>query len=146
MNRLSMLLAAALLFVSATARAGHDRPIKTQQLPAATRQFIAEYFPDQQVALAKEERDILELSYEVVFTNGAKAEFLRNGEWKEVDCKYGALPGKLIPPQIAAHLSQHYPDASAVRIERDRRKWEIELDNGLELTFDSRFNLTGIDD
>ena len=69
-----------------------ENKTKFNQLPEAAQQFINTYFPDQKVSFAKEERDFMEVSYEVMFTNSIKIEFAGNGEWKEVKCKYSTLP------------------------------------------------------
>ena len=92
------------------------------------------------------ERDFLEARYEVIFTDGAKAEFYKDGEWKEVDCRYSSVPAAVVPAQIAQYVSGHYPDASIVQIDRDKHDYEVKLSNGLELTFDLKFNLIDIDD
>ena len=41
---------------------------------------------------------------------------------------------------------RYYPDTSVVQIDRDKRDYEVKLTNGLELTFDLKFNLIDIDD
>ena len=84
-----MILAAAMLLLSVTsARADHDRPIQFNQLPVAAQEFVNTYFSDQKVSFAKEERDFMEVRYEVMFTNSIKIEFYKDGQWKEVNCKY----------------------------------------------------------
>ena len=84
-----MILAAAMLLLSVTsARADHDRPIQFNQLPVAAQEFVNTYFADQKVSFAKEERDFMEVRYEVMFTNSIKIEFYKDGQWKEVNCKY----------------------------------------------------------
>ena len=77
--------------------------------------------------MAKLERDFLETRYEVVFTNGSKVEFLKDGEWKEVECKYSTVPTAIIPAQIASYVSQNYPDTQIVQIDRDKRDYEVKL-------------------
>lgn len=80
-----LFLAAALLALGiSTACADSDRPIDVAQLPQKAQQFIQKHFAGEKVALAKVERDFLEVRYEVIFTDGAKAEFYKDGEWKEV--------------------------------------------------------------
>ena len=73
-----MILAAAMLLLSVTsARADHDRPIQFNQLPAAAQEFINTYFANEKVSFAKEERDFMEVRYEVMFTNSIKIEFYK---------------------------------------------------------------------
>ncbi len=140
-------LTVALLFVFAlTGRADNDRPIAVDQLPQKAQQFIKQHFPKSKIALAKEEREFLDLRYEVVFANSVKIEFLKDGEWKEVDCKYSAVPAAIVPVKIAEYVAKNYEDVQIVKIDRDKREYEVDLSNGLELTFDTKFNLIDIDD
>ncbi len=142
-----MIIAAVLLFVaSAPACADNDKPIAVTELPQIAQQFIKNHFPKEKVAYAKIERDFLEVQYEVVFTNSSKLEFNKNGEWKEVNCKYSTVPKAIVPAQIVNYISQNYPDANVVKLERNSREYEAKLSNGLELTFDTNFKLIDIDD
>lgn len=146
MKKLMILSAILMVFGVTTACADNDKPITVAQLPAKAQQFVKTHFSNEKVALAKLEQDFLETTYEVVFTNGSKVEFLKNGEWKEIDCKYSTVPVAVVPAQITQYISQNYPDTKVVKLERDRREYEVKITNGLELTFDTRFNLIDIDD
>lgn len=146
MKKLMILSAILMVFGVTTACADNDKPITVAQLPAKAQQFVKAHFSNEKVALAKLEQDFLETTYEVVFTNGSKVEFLKNGEWKEIDCKYSTVPVAVVPAQITQYISQNYPDTKVVKLERDRREYEVKITNGLELTFDTRFNLIDIDD
>ena len=126
--------------------ADNDRPISVSELPEKAQQFIRQHFPNEKVSFAKMERELFDTTYEVIFTSSSKVEFLKNGDWKEVDCKYSTVPAAIIPQQIAQYVSQYYPDTSVVQIDRDKRDYEVKLTNGLELTFDLKFNLIDIDD
>ena len=142
-----MILAAAMLLLSVTsARADHDRPIQFNQLPAAAQEFINTFFANEKVSFAKEERDFMEVRYEVMFTNSIKIEFYKDGKWKEIDCKYSVLPEGIVPEQIATYVNSNFPGVKIHAIDRDRRDIEVELTNGLELTFDLYYNLIDMDD
>lgn len=142
-----MILAAAMLLLSVTsARADHDRPIQFNQLPVAAQEFINTYFANEKVSFAKEERDFMEVRYEVMFTNSIKIEFYKDGKWKEIDCKYSVLPEGIVPEQIATYVNSNFPGVKIHAIDRDRRDIEVELTNGLELTFDLYYNLIDMDD
>ena len=146
MKKLMILSAILVTFGINTACADNDKPIAVTQLPQAAQQSIKTHFPKEKVAFAKLERDFLETTYEVLFTNSTKVEFYKDGEWKEVDCKYSTVPAKIVPAQIAQYVAQNYPDAQVVQIDRDKRDYEVKLTNGWELTFDLNFNLIDIDD
>lgn len=48
--------------------------------------------------------------------------------------------------QIAAYVAKHFPEARVLKLERDRRDYEVELDNGFEMKFDLDFRLIDLDD
>ncbi|MDE5637766.1 MAG: PepSY-like domain-containing protein [Alistipes sp.] len=145
MKRLKTILTGLLLFATAAANADNDRPIQTSQLPKAAQQFIERHFADRKVALAKMETDFVKKSYEVIFNDGCQVEFDGKGEWKEVDCKFAAVPAGIVPAPIAEYVVNNYPNTEVVKIEKDSREYEVKLSNRMELTFDRRFNLTDID-
>lgn len=140
-----LIVFACLLTMQATA--SDDKPITFEQLPAPSQQFIKTYFPEQSIALVKMDSEILDKSYEVIFTNGAKVEFDKRGDWKEVDCKRAACPEGIIPVQIRDYAAQNYPNIGICKIEKENRNgYEIGLTNGVSLEFDSNFKLIDIDD
>ncbi len=137
---------AALIMASGAAFADNDKPITVDQLPATAKQFISDYFPDAKVSYAKIDKEIFDKNYEVVFTNGNKVEFNAKGEWKDVSCKFTQVPEGITPQQINSYVATNYQDTKIVEISRDKRDYEVQLSNGLELTFDLKFNLIEIDD
>ena len=146
MKKMMILLAGLLVMSTAIARADNDKAVTIDQLPQTAQQFIQKYFPSEKVAYAKMERDFLETRYEVVFTSSRKVEFLKNGEWKEVDCRYSAVPEGIVPEQIMNKIKELYPEATVLEIDRDKYDYEVKLSNRMELTFDLRFNLIDMDD
>ena len=96
--------------------------------------------------MQKRRREFLDTRYEVVFANSVKIEFLKDGEWKEVDCKYSAVPAAIVPSAIAKYVEGNYENVQIVKIDRSKREYDVDLSNGLELTFDTKFNLIDIDD
>lgn len=82
----------------------------------------------------------------MVFVDGRKVEFEKDGAWKEVSCKYSQVPDVIVPPRIREYVAASHPGQKMVKIERSRREYEVKLDNGLDLTFDRSYNLIGIDD
>lgn len=90
--------------------------------------------------------DFLEKSYEVIFTDGNKLEFDKKGEWKEVSCKFGAVPQDIVPEAIRQHVASLFPEARIVKMEREKSLYEVTLTNGQELKYNTRFQLIDIDD
>ena len=65
---------------------------------------------------------------------------------EEIDCKYGEVPSGIVPQPIRVYVEKHFPGRRIACLERDRRDYEIELDNGFELKFDLDFRLIDFDD
>ncbi|MDR1756409.1 MAG: PepSY-like domain-containing protein [Culturomica sp.] len=145
MKRIILSLA-VLILAAGAAFADNDTPITVEQLPDTARQFIARYFPEGIVSRAKMEKEFLDKSYEVVFTNGSKVEFNGRGEWKEVNCPFTQLPEGIVPPPVKTYVAANYPDAKMVAIDYDKRDYEVKLNNGFELKFNLQFELMEIDD
>ena len=107
--------------------------------------FVETYFP--QVGILKVEAD--EDEYDVKLTDGTEITFTLAFEWKSIDCDessvYGIVPAELVPEQIAAYVTTNYPNQHIDKIEKMANGWEIELSNGVEIEFDSNFNVTHID-
>ena len=146
MKRILLLAVSVFLFGLSVAKADNDRMITKDKLPAAAQKIVNEHFGSLKISYVKEERDLFERNYEVVFTDGTKVEFLRNGDWKEIDCLYGEVPVVVIPESIKKYISENYPDEKVLQIDRSRHDYEVKLSNRLELTFDHNFNLIDIDD
>ena len=106
---------------------------------------IRDSFKAVEVSYAKVDEELFDKDYKVVFVNGSKVEFAKDGAWKEVDCKYGEVPAAIVPQQIRDYVTKNYPKNKIVAIDRDRRDYEVELDNGLDLKFDLKFRLIDID-
>ena len=143
---LTLALVALVSLVTLSLHAGSDRVIQSKQLPKAAQLFLAKHFAGRAVSFAKEDRDFAGTDYDVRLADGTEVEFTSAGEWKEVDGKHTALPLTFIPAQIDKTIqSQHAGDA-IVHIERKRRGYQVELASGLEVLFNTRFQLVGYDD
>lgn len=139
-----LVLLVGLFIVSTGVRADDDRPIRFDQLPVKAQAYVKKYFPQEKVALAKMEKDFFDKKYEVIFGNSSKVEFFKDGTWKEVDCKYSAVPEAVIPEAILRYVKATYPGHKIVKIEKEDRRYEAKLANGMKLEFDNKFNLIDI--
>lgn len=123
-----------------------ERPVELNGLPEQAQQFLETYFADAPVAYARQSKGQIDKEYKVVFIDGGKIEFSRRGQWKEIECRSGALPAGIVPQPIADYVASNYDAVSVNKIERLRRGFEVGLSNRLELKFDRDFRLTEIDD
>lgn len=144
MKKLLAILMAMFVCV-AVVKADNEVPVTVNELPATAQTFINTHFKDKKVALAKKETGFFELSYDVIFTDGNKLEFDRNGNWKEVNCKYSSVPAAVVPQQISDYVKANYAGINILSIEKDDREYEVRLANRVELTFTLQFQLLDID-
>jgi hypothetical protein len=141
-----ILFSVGLMMMTTAVFADNDKPVTVDQLPASARQFVEKYFPNVKVSFAKMETEMFDKSYKVVFADGSKVEFDKKGEWTDVDCKFTQVPAGIVPQQIVDYVAANYSDAKILDIDRDKHDYEVSLSNRLELKFDLKFNLIGIDD
>ncbi len=147
MKKYLFLLVAALFSAGIAAAAVlTDRPIAVDELPATAQKFIRTHFASSEVLYAKVDDGLFDNDYKVVFADGASAEFASNGEWKEVMCKHCAVPASVVPQAIREQVVKQFPKAVIEGIDRDRRGYDVELSNGLDLKFDRQMNLIEIED
>ena len=127
------------------ANAGNDKPIAVNALPVKAQALLSNHFNNQKVMLATIESGVVSRSYDVVLQNGTKLEFDKKGNLTEIDCKRGIVPALLIPQAIKNYLKDNYAGQSVKKIEMNKNEYEVELTNGLDLTFNKHFQLIDID-
>lgn len=145
MKRLGIL--AVLLMSLTVVFACNDKITKdTSVLPAQSQKFLTTHFAGIPVSHIQIDRELMLIdSYEVILTDGTNIEFDRKGAWEEVKRHSEAIPEAIIPATIRKYIKQNHPTAKVVAISRDRRDYEVDLDNRLELKFDLKGNLIEID-
>lgn len=146
MKRMLLLIASAILLSTRPASAGDDRPIAYADLPAAARELLAAHFDGLRVSRSTVERSLLEREYTVLFSDGSKIEFDKTGTWTKIECRRQPVPQALVPQAIRDAVAADFEGARIRSIERDRREYEVELENGIDLTFDRQFRLVEVDD
>ena len=123
-----------------------ERVIDAAQLPEKAKQMLATYFINDEVSIATCDKEWFGASYDVRLKSGATLEFDKDGEWLEIDCAHKAVPVGLIPEAIISDAKQRFEDAHIVKIERDRRGYDVELSNRVDLEYNLQFRLVGFDD
>ena len=143
--RIVMIAICCMMSFSFVANAGNDKPVNVKELPAKAQTLLSKHFKGQKVMLATIESGVVSRSYDVVLKNGTKLEFDKRGNLTEIDCKQGIVPDQLIPQAINNYLKENYEGQSVRKIEINRKEYEVELTNGLDLTFNKHFQLIDIE-
>lgn len=144
-----MLFAALLFGIAATSAAcmsDHDRLVEFDKLPAKAKTFIKENFANEKISHILYDGELTDRDYKVKFEGGSEVVFDNNGKWTKVDCHRKAVPEAIIPSQIASYVARNFADKQIVEISCEWNEWEVQLSNGLELQFNSKFKLREIDD
>ena len=143
--RILMIAICCMVSSNMVANADNDKPISVNALPAKAQILLNNYFNGQKVMLATIELGVVSRNYDVVLQNGTKLEFDKKGNLTEIDCKRGIVPALLIPQAIKNYLKDNYAGQSVKKIEMNKNEYEVELTNGLDLTFNKHFQLIDID-
>ena len=143
--RILMIAICCMMSFNIVANAGNDKPINVNELPAKAQTLLSKHFKGQKVMLATIESGVVSRSYDVVLRNGTKLEFDKKGNLTEIDCKQGIVPSQLIPQPIKNYLKENYRRETVRKIELNKKEYEVELANGIDLTFNKHFQLIDID-
>lgn len=143
--RILMIAICCMVSCNMAANAGNEKPISVNALPAKAQTLLNNHFNGQKVMLATIESGVVCRSYDVVLQNGTKLEFDKKGNLTEINCKQGIVPALLIPQAIKNYLKDNYAGQSVKKIEMNKNEYEVELTNGLDLTFNKHFQLIDID-
>ena len=131
-----------MLAMSFNARADHDQVITFNQMPEAAQALLKQYFADKVPLVVTVDWD----DYTIMYESGEKVEFDKQGNWKEISCVMSCVPAELIPEQIKSHITTTFPGTEILKIDRNRRGYEVKLSNGLEVEYTPTFQVIGIDD
>ena len=123
-------------------KADDDRVITYQQLPQNAQEFLKQHFSKLVPLVVTMDWD----DYTIMYETGEKIEFNKQGEWKDIDCRASHVPAVLIPQQIKSSVQQSFPGTTIIKIDRNRRGYEVKLNNGLEVEFSRNFQVIDIDD
>ena len=140
------LAALACMMLHTASTFADDRVIPVEQLPEAAQKFVKATFPGHAISYATVDVDFAKKSYEVRLDNGIEIDFDNGGTWDKVDCHFSAVPAHLVPATIAEYVKTNFPGTQVVKFDKERRGFEVELSNDLELHFNSHGKLLYIDD
>lgn len=150
-NKIAMkklILALFVLLISAGVASARDTYAHDASvLPKAAKAVVDKNFKSK-VSVVKIDKDLGRVSeYEVVMTDGAEVTFDSKGNWKEVEVGVGAsVPTGFVPKAIETYVTANHKGQHIVGIQKDRKKYEVELSNGIEMRFDLNGRFLRYDD
>lgn len=139
-------LVLGLLFFPLLCMAQKEKKISLQDLPQQAQTFIKNNLTKAKaLQVLKESENALHVAYKVTFQDKLKVKFDKNGNWKEVNGHRSPIPTHIIPEKILQYVRKSFPNNEVVKIEKEKRSYEVEITNGLELEFDKEGNFLKID-
>lgn len=139
-----MTLAIATIAISVMASC-KEKPVTFDQLPSAAKTYINTNFEGDKVVFASIDDDLIRPDYDVRLASGTELQFSNSGALEKVSSHQG-ISADLIPQSIRDYVAAHFPSAGYREYEIGRRTYEVTLTNGLELKFNSVFQVVEIDD
>lgn len=119
-----------------------DRTVSVDKLSNEAKQFVAAHFNGVEILSVRKDG----FKYDVLLFDGTEIEFKCNGQWKEVDCGMNPLPAGILLPNTAQYLAAKFPMNFPTHVKYEHRRYEVEMDNDLDLVFDKNGGFMGADD
>ena len=118
------------------ARAADEYAHDAAALPKAAREMIASNFKSA-VSVVKIDKDFGRVSeYEVVLADGTEVSFDAAGNWENVEvAKSSEVPSAVVPKGVRAYVAANHKGQRVVGIEKERRGYDVELSNGIDMKF-----------
>lgn len=119
--------------VSAKDTYAHD----ASALPKAAQMMLAKNLKSK-VSLVKIEKNFGRISeYEVIMDDGSELTFDSKGNWENIEVNINkSVPSGLVPKAISDYVKKNQSGVRIIGIEKERNGYEVELSNGVEMTFD----------
>lgn len=134
----------ALCALSLSACADNKQVITFDQLPTSAQTILTQYVDVKTILIVTKEDFGPFADYEVLTNDRSEWDFDSNGTLESVKI-YTGVPSDLVPEVIRTQVNQMYPNTVITKYSIDKRDQEVELINGIELTFDKTGRLIEAD-
>ena len=141
----NILALALTIFLSVNAFAQNGMT-KFEQLPATAQEFVKTYFKDYNIQYIFCDKEFADVDYKIRFKDGTEIEFNAKGEWTDISSKQKCIPTAFILKEITDYVDTYHKDMCITDIEREFNRITIELNDTLEIEFNSKGKLISDDD
>ena len=119
--------------------------VNAQSLPQAITAFIKQRFPNASIVGVESDYEHGGLEYDVYLSDGTQVDFDANQQWEKVESMRG-VPAFFVPQAIASFVRGRYQNLAITKVNKEYHGYDIELANGLDLSFDRSGRFLGMDD
>ncbi|MBQ6985235.1 MAG: PepSY-like domain-containing protein [Paludibacteraceae bacterium] len=123
-----------------------EQVIAYDQVPEPAKAIVSAHFDASQISYVTVDKGLLDCDYDIKFNDGRSLEFNKAGELTKVDCQQTEVPSALIPERVRQYVKANFPNAFITEWSKDDRRWKAELNSGLDLEFNSKYEFVRIDD
>lgn len=136
-----------LFLFTVTGASAADKVIPFADLPANAQKFVKKYFTEKDVATVIMDTEyFFKKEYKVILKDGSEMEFDSDGEWEKVEMKEATVPVQLIPKKVSEYIHKSFPGTFVKEIKKERRGYDVEISNGLDLEFSKEGEFIRVDD
>lgn len=135
----TLLIFFALLLGASVAMADNVVPVATNRLPYKAQQALKTYWPNAAVMSAMKKTAGKNIDYKVSLEDGTVIRFDAQGNWRQIKC-YTGLPDKVMPDAMRHHIKTYYDGQYPVEINKGKKKYRIQLNQGMYLEYDLKGN------
>jgi len=84
-----ILLIVGLVAINAAIFADDEKHIPYSEVPSEAKQFIENNFSGKEILYSRKESELFDKTYKILFSDGTRIEFDRNGKWSEMTSRDG---------------------------------------------------------
>lgn len=144
MKKLISMLAVATMLLAFVGCEKDDEIVPAANLPAEVTSFVQSHFPSAEILNVVKDYSGKSYDFEIMLNDGTRLGISKSGEWEEVENYQKGVPASIIPTAISTYVTENYPDAMIISIDRERG-FEVELNSGLDIHFDQNGNFVRYD-
>jgi Protein of unknown function (DUF2874). len=133
-----LILMIAVLFAMTMTTTAAERIIQFNELPLKAQELVNKYFSSKKINNIMMEKDLTKTEYNVQFDDNSEIEFKGNGDWEEIEIKNECLPSGIFTAAVTNFLNQEHAGYCISKAEKEWHVLKIELQNGLEIVFNSK--------
>lgn len=114
-------------------------------VPTEIQQEVNKNFTSKVITVTTEKNTLGNDEYKIVLADGTKVEY-EGTQWEEVTVPVGqTVPEYFVMEPISKYVAANMPGQTIVKIERDKKGYEVKLANGVELKFDTAGKFLKVD-
>lgn len=140
-----MILMVVMMFALTSCKSQENKVITFDKLPSKAQSFIKSNFSNMNILQVVKDNELFDKEYVVYFTEGSKIEFNKKGDWEDIEIKAG-VPKSIINASINNFITKNHQNTKVVDINKDKRDYEVKLDNSIEIVFNLNGDFLRYDD